>query len=205
MEFDDIERMIAKKTAQAGNLLYKYPGQLEESDEEWNAGDLEDIVSNSLSENDLESDSDDSWAKDDGSNFSFNSEKLIDGYKDFLVFQLKMQAKKAKEDAEAAKHGGFGKKVKKVKKSKKSKKSEDIPFGRKTSPTSEEAPGSRSRSPSLDAVADYNGKLIFNKKNEEEPECELNLSFSGGYVPNTDLSRVDKGLGNPQFCGVNLN
>jgi hypothetical protein len=54
-------------------------------------------------------------------------------------------------------------------------------------------------------VADYTGKLIFDKKNEEEPECELNLSFSGGYVPNTDLSRVDKGLGNPQFCGVNLN
>ena len=50
MEFDLIERMIAKKTAQAGNLTYKYPGQLEESDEEYNAGDLEDFASNSLSE-----------------------------------------------------------------------------------------------------------------------------------------------------------
>ena len=111
-----------------------------------------------------------------------------------------MQVKKAQEEIEAAKHGGFGKKVKKVKKTKKSKKSkktEDTPFGRKTSPTSEEA--ARSRSPSLEAMVDYNGKLIFDKKNEEEPECELNLSFSGGYVPNTDLSRVDKGLGNPQF------
>lgn len=113
-----------------------------------------------------------------------------------------MQIKKAKEDAEAAKHGGFGKK-KKAKKVKKSRKVEDTPFGRKTSPTSEEEV--RSRSPSLDAQADYTGKLNFTKKIEEEPECELNLSFSGGYVPNTDLSRVDKGLGNPQFQGVNIN
>lgn len=119
-----------------------------------------------------------------------------------------MQAKKAQEEVEAAKHGGFGKsktqKKKKSKKPKKSKKNEDNPFGRKTSPTSEEAK-ERSRSPSLVANADYTGKLVFEKKNEEEPECELNLSFSGGYVPNTDLSRVDKGLGNPQFCGVDLN
>jgi hypothetical protein len=28
-------------------------------------------------------------------------------------------------------------------------------------------------------------------------EFNLNVSFTGGYVPNTDLSRVDKGLGNP--------
>ena len=32
---------------------------------------------------------------------------------------------------------------------------------------------------------------------EEEAEFETNVSFSGGYVPNTDLSRVDKGQGNP--------
>jgi len=113
-----------------------------------------------------------------------------------------MQVKKAEEEAEVAKHGGFGKKKKVKKSNKKSKKVEDSPFGRKTSPTSEEAAGSRS--PSLDAVADYAGKLAFSKKREEEPECELNLSFSGGYVPNTDLSRVDKGLGNPQFQGVSL-
>jgi hypothetical protein len=109
-----------------------------------------------------------------------------------------LQAQKAEEELEAAKHGGFGKKKpKKVKRkrSKKSKKAEDTPFGRKTSPTSEDA--GRSRSPSLEAAQDYTGKLVFSKKNEEEPECELNLSFSGGYVPNTDLSRVDKGLGNP--------
>jgi len=70
-----------------------------------------------------------------------------------------MQVKKAEEDAEAAKHGGFGKKKKVKKSKKKSKKVEDTPFGRKTSPTSEEAGGSRS--PSLDAVADYAGKLAF--------------------------------------------
>ena len=32
---------------------------------------------------------------------------------------------------------------------------------------------------------------------EEEAEFQTNVSFSGGYVPNTDLSRVDKGQGNP--------
>lgn len=45
------------------------------------------------------------------------------------------------------------------------------------------------------------------KKNEEDDpaEFDLNISFSGGYVPNTDLSRVDKGLGNPQFKGLDAN
>ena len=28
---------------------------------------------------------------------------------------------------------------------------------------------------------------------EDEQEFQTNVSFSGGYVPNTDLSRVDKG------------
>lgn len=32
---------------------------------------------------------------------------------------------------------------------------------------------------------------------EDEQEFQTNVSFSGGYVPNTDLSRVDKGQGNP--------
>lgn len=39
---------------------------------------------------------------------------------------------------------------------------------------------------------------------EEEAEFETNVSFSGGYVPNTDLSRVDKGQGNPQFTGLKV-
>jgi hypothetical protein len=28
---------------------------------------------------------------------------------------------------------------------------------------------------------------------EKDEEFDLNISFSGGYVPNTDLIRVDKG------------
>ena len=32
---------------------------------------------------------------------------------------------------------------------------------------------------------------------ESEEEFNLNVSFTGGYVPNTDLTRVDKGQGNP--------
>ena len=41
-----------------------------------------------------------------------------------------------------------------------------------------------------------------NRKREEE--FNLNVSFTGGYVPNTDLSRVDKGQGNPQFSGLEI-
>jgi hypothetical protein len=43
------------------------------------------------------------------------------------------------------------------------------------------------------------GKLRKSGKNglDDPAEFDLNISFSGGYVPNTDLSRVDKGLGNP--------
>ena len=32
---------------------------------------------------------------------------------------------------------------------------------------------------------------------DEGHEFNLNVSFSGGYLPNTDLNRVDKGQGNP--------
>ena len=39
---------------------------------------------------------------------------------------------------------------------------------------------------------------------DEEAEFQTNVSFSGGYVPNTDLSRVDKGQGNPQFKGLEV-
>ena len=94
-----------------------------------------------------------------------------------------MQVLKDEEEAENAKTGGFGKKKKSGKKSKKN------PFGG--------ASPDHSRSASLEAEREYTGKLNHAKPQEEEPECELNLSFSGGYVPNTDLSRVDKGLGNP--------
>ena len=42
------------------------------------------------------------------------------------------------------------------------------------------------------------------KKNRLDDEYNLNVSFCGGYVPNTDLSRVDKGQGNPQFSGLEI-
>ena len=34
---------------------------------------------------------------------------------------------------------------------------------------------------------------------DSEDEQNLNGSFTGGYVPNRDIHRVDKGAGNPQF------
>ena len=35
------------------------------------------------------------------------------------------------------------------------------------------------------------------KTDNQQDEFSLNISFTGGYVPNTDLSRVDKGQNNP--------
>jgi len=38
------------------------------------------------------------------------------------------------------------------------------------------------------------GELVdANDDQDKESEFDLNISFSGGYVPNTDLIRVDKG------------
>ena len=39
---------------------------------------------------------------------------------------------------------------------------------------------------------------------KDEEEFNLNISFAGGYMPNTDLTRVDKGAGNPQFSGYSI-
>ena len=44
MGFEEVEYMKAKKHQGNGLLLYKYPGELAESDEEFNAGDVEDYV-----------------------------------------------------------------------------------------------------------------------------------------------------------------
>lgn len=45
---------------------------------------------------------------------------------------------------------------------------------------------------------DTDSVSLSGKKDEGyEDEFNLNVSFSGGYVPNTDLTRVDKGQGNP--------
>ena len=79
----------------SGNQLYEYPGALWESDDEINAGDKEGYVSsfknsssdNSYFDSDLESKC--SWEKtsDDFSENSFDSSKLMDGYKDFVINQ----------------------------------------------------------------------------------------------------------------------
>lgn len=39
---------------------------------------------------------------------------------------------------------------------------------------------------------------------KKDEEFNLNVSFTGGYVPNTDLTRVDKGQGNPQFARLEI-
>jgi hypothetical protein len=79
------------------------------------------------------------------------------------------------------------------------KKADDNPFA--TSPSS-----GHSRSSSLSLSACYNccQKRLEKvpKIQDNEAEFDMNISFSGGYVPNTDLIRVDKGLGNPQFMGL---
>ena len=76
------------------------------------------------------------------------------------------------------------------------------PFGN-TTPSS-----NRSRDSSLSLSACYNccsQRLVQSKPTvQDDAEFDLNISFSGGYVPNTDLIRVDKGQGNPQFKGLNM-
>ena len=68
-------------------MLYRYPGELIESDDEYNGGDVEDNKSlrKDSDFSDSETEKTESWMK--GSNnshdLSFDSSKLIDGYKDF--------------------------------------------------------------------------------------------------------------------------
>lgn len=45
LDFNQIENMVKKKTLASGNLHYRYPGQLVDSDYEYNAADLEDYFS----------------------------------------------------------------------------------------------------------------------------------------------------------------
>ncbi len=50
----------------------------------------------------------------------------------------------------------------------------------------------------LDSRSEESVSLTGEKREGElEDEFNLNISFTGGYIPNTDLTRVDKGLGNP--------
>jgi len=89
MDFDEVEFMKAKKQQGSGLLLYQYPGELAESDEEYNGGDVEDYISEQpiekLSQFRLDSESELSWTNSDNSDYSFDSDKLIDGYKDFVI------------------------------------------------------------------------------------------------------------------------
>ena len=65
---------------------------------------------------------------------------------------------------------------------------------------------SRCSSPALSAKLDCcTGKLVKEIEHAEDNEFDLNVSFSGGYIQNTDLNRVDKGQGNPQFKIGSLN
>lgn len=56
--------------------------------------------------------------------------------------------------------------------------------------------GDREDNISLDSLSDNESLSLDGNKNKdeiEEDEFNINISFSGGYIPNTDLSRVDKG------------
>ena len=106
MDLDEIEHMKQIKQAAAGNTLYRYPGQLLDSDEEVNAGDVEDNPPEAGSPGDG-SDSEVSWSNNSlNSDLSFSSDKLINGYKDFLVMQQREQLKQAEEQA-AQEAGGL--------------------------------------------------------------------------------------------------
>ena len=52
---------------------------------------------------------------------------------------------------------------------------------------------------SLESNSETRSISLTGEKNQGEMEDEfnLNISFTGGYIPNTDLTRVDKGQGNP--------
>lgn len=56
----------------------------------------------------------------------------------------------------------------------------------------------------LDSGSDSSFSLTGGGRNEESEteEFNLNCSFTGGYLPNTDLSRVDKGPLSASYLGV---
>ena len=158
--------------------------------------------------------SEDSWndrrkprSRGGDSEHSFHSAKLIDGYQDFVVAMQKMLAKNAMEEANnanAAENPGHISQRKKMKRSKKRrskshKDSESRASRRATSVSS-------ASSAPLSATYDQDLRRLrpAGEQQDDAAEFDLNISFSGGYVPNTDLGRVDKGQGNPQFAGVDV-
>ena len=215
LDIDQIDAYVQKKASASGNVLYRFPGQLVESDDERNAADVEDncLFKRNSEKSDAHESDTDSWQNgmSDGSNFSFNSGKLFDGYKDFVEYQQKQEIKEAQESAGDG-EGGPKPKKKEAKKPRRGRQQrargtqaseDDNPFGKQTAPKAKKTKSnmrSRSSSPSLNAVFDFDKGFIVDNPDEDADnaaEFDLNISFSGGYVPNTDLSRVDKGQGNP--------
>jgi hypothetical protein len=85
MDIDQIELYIKQKESQCGANLYKFPGQLAESDYDDNEGDIENNLSSEYekSEHEFIDSESDSWNKSGDDAQSFNSDKLIDGFADF--------------------------------------------------------------------------------------------------------------------------
>lgn len=135
--------------------------------------------------------------KSNNSNFSFDSDKLIDGYNEFMLMSRQRQMELAEQQAaqEAGKQ-----EYAKFMKAKKEKKKRAHKKHRTSRPLSTNNSSQHSRGSSLSLTACYNccaNGLVNKVIHKDDAEFDLNISFSGGYVPNTDLIRVDKGQGNP--------
>jgi len=54
----------------------------------------------------------------------------------------------------------------------------------------------------LDSASDSSRSFTIKEELSEPDEFNLNCSFTGGYMPNTDLSRVDKGPLSANYLGI---
>jgi len=86
---------------QYGTKLYRYPGELIDDEPEHNAADNEDNVSQNRVYSSEEIDLSSFEGSEDQ---SFSSDKLFDGYKDFLLTNQRRQMEA--EEAAAAKEAG---------------------------------------------------------------------------------------------------
>ena len=117
---------------------------------------------------------------------------------DFQNFNLKQQTEAQEAEAEKQRDlkAGFFEKV------------DEIGIGELVDDDSEIADADEEDNVSLEmADTDDDSMSLTGHKShcsDDEQEFQTNVSFSGGYVPNTDLSRVDKGQGNPQFIGLKI-
>ena len=80
MDFDEIELLKKAKQSSYGNALYRYPGELVDSDEDYNGADNE---HETIFDNDALSASE--LSSSENSDYSFGSDTLFDGYKDFVL------------------------------------------------------------------------------------------------------------------------